>query len=194
MNTDFIKKIDGDWTLFLDRDGVLNYDTPGDYVRNWSKFNFFDTTLSAMEKLANIFNLILIVTNQRGVGLGLMTQQNLDEIHQNMLAEIIANNGRIDKIYYSTDTDKINSTHRKPSTGMGLQAKQDFNEIDFSCSIMVGNNISDMQFGRNLGMYTIFIDDRKEYNNQTTDEMDLIFNNLLEMADFIEHHFNNAAI
>jgi histidinol-phosphate phosphatase family protein len=194
MNTDFIKKIDGDWTLFLDRDGVLNYDTPGDYVRNWSKFNFFDTTFSAMEKLANIFNLILIVTNQRGVGLGLMTQQNLDEIHQNMLAEITANNGRIDKIYFSTDTDKINSTNRKPATGMGLQAKQDFNEIDFSCSIMVGNNISDMQFGRNLGMYTIFIDDRKEYHNQTTDEMDLIFNNLLEMSKFIEHRLNNATI
>jgi histidinol-phosphate phosphatase family protein len=191
MNTDFVKNIDGDWTLFLDRDGVLNHDTPGDYVRDWSRFKFFDTTLSAMEKLANIFNLILIVTNQRGVGIGLMSQQNLDEIHQNMVAEIIANNGRIDKIYFSTDTDKINSTHRKPATGMGLQAKQDFDEIDFKCSIMVGNNISDMQFGRNLGMHTIFIDDRKEYNNQPTDEMDLIFNNLLEMAEFIEQNLKN---
>jgi histidinol phosphatase-like enzyme len=69
---------------------------------------------------------------------------------------------------------------------MGLQAKQDFDEIDFSKSIMVGNNISDMQFGRGLGMYTIFIDDRKEYNNQPTKEMDLIFNDLLEMAAYIE--------
>ncbi|MFM2047563.1 MAG: hypothetical protein RI955_109 [Bacteroidota bacterium] len=186
MNTEFIKNIDGDWTLFLDRDGVLNHDTPGDYVRSWNQYRFFDTTLPAMKKLAEMFSLILIVTNQRGVGIGLMSIDDLNEIHTNMLSEIEKHNGRIDKIYFCTDTNKETSTHRKPASGMGLQAKQDFDEIDFSKSIMVGNNISDMQFGRGLGMYTIFIDDRKEYNNQPTKEMDLIFNDLLEMAAYIE--------
>ena len=112
-----------------------------------------------------------------------MSQKDLDNIHANMIAEIEQHNGRIDKIYFCIDTDRENSTHRKPATGMGLQAKEEFPEIDFKKSIMVGNNSSDMKFGRNLGMKTVFIDDKKKYDGRLTEEMDLIFDNLLEFAE-----------
>jgi histidinol-phosphate phosphatase family protein len=179
------KKINQDWTLFLDRDGVLNHDVINDYVRNWNQFHFFDTTLPAMKILAEKFSRIIIITNQRGVGIELMSQKDLDNIHLNMIAEIESVQGRIDKIYFCTDTDRLNSTHRKPAIGMGLQAKEDFPEIDFSKSIMVGNNTSDMQFGRKLNMHTVFIDDKKNYNKNPTPEMDLLFDNLFEFAKFL---------
>ena len=183
MNKNWLKKIDSNWTLFLDRDGVLNHDVINDYVRNWNQFHFFETTLPAMKILAEKFSRIIVVTNQRGVGIELMSQKDLDNIHANMIAEIEQHNGRIDKIYFCTDTDRENSTHRKPATGMGLQAQQEFPDIDFKKSIMVGNNSSDMKFGRNLGMKTVFIDDKKKYDGRLTEEMDLIFDNLLEFAE-----------
>ncbi len=185
MKKDFVKQINKSWTLFLDRDGVLNHDVINDYVRNWQQFHFFETTLPAMKILNNYFGKIVIVTNQRGVGIGLMTENDLQIIHKNMLSEIKQHGGRIDKIYFCTDTNRENSTHRKPATGMGLQAKQDFQEIDFSRSIMVGNNLSDMHFGKNLGMKNVFIDDKKKYNHTPTAEMDLIFDDLLQFAEFI---------
>ncbi len=174
--------VNSNWSLFLDRDGVINVDTPGDYVRNWNQFQFFETSLLALKFFAGCFSTIVIVTNQRGVGLGLMSIENLEEIHQNMLKEVQQAGGRIDRIYFSTDTDKQNSKTRKPATGMALQAKLDFPKIDFSKSIMVGNNISDMLFGRAMGMTTVFIDDRQEYHGNITSEMDFIFNNLGELA------------
>ena len=80
MNKNWLKKIDSSWTLFLDRDGVLNHDVINDYVRNWNQFHFFDTTLPAMKILAEKFSRIIIITNQRGVGIELMSQKDLDNI------------------------------------------------------------------------------------------------------------------
>ena len=67
---------------------------------------------------------------------------------------------RIDEIYYAPDLES-DAHHRKPNTGMGLQAKQDFPSIDFSKSVMVGNNFSDMDFGKRLGMKTVFVETTK---------------------------------
>jgi D-glycero-D-manno-heptose 1,7-bisphosphate phosphatase len=151
-----LKHIDYSWTLFLDRDGVLNHDKDNDYIRDWNEFRFYDHTLEAAAILAKHFNRIVVVTNQKGVGKGLMTVTDLNNIHSNMLLQIEQAGGRIDKIYYCSDlTD--DSVNRKPNPGMSQQAMQDFPEIDMKKSLIVGNRISDMGFGRNAGMYTVFV-------------------------------------
>ncbi len=149
-------KIDADWTLFLDRDGVINHEKDNDYIRNWEEFRFYDSTLEAMALLAPVFPRIVVTTNQKGIGKGLMTVADLDRIHQHMQSDIKKNGGRIDRIYYCSDLadDSIN---RKPNPGMAYQAKEDFPAIDFSKSIIAGNRISDMKFGRNAGMHTVFM-------------------------------------
>lgn len=149
-----IGPIDKDWTLFLDRDGVINYEQVGDYITRWEDFKFYDGVLEALGAFAGRFGRIFIVTNQRGVSKGLMTEQDLWDIHSNMLGTIEAIGARIDKIYYSTEMDGPN---RKPNPGMGWKAKRDFPEIEFSKSVMIGNTMGDMQFGKNIGAYTIFI-------------------------------------
>ena len=148
--------VDKSWTLFLDRDGVINEDKVGSYIFNKKEFFFTPGAKEAIKTFSNIFGVIVIVTNQRGVGKGLMTQQDLDEIHTYMLDEIKRAGGRIDKIYYCTDTND-DSPNRKPMPGMAWQAKADFPEIDFTKSIMVGNKLSDMQFGKNIDAKTVFI-------------------------------------
>ncbi|MDR1763306.1 MAG: HAD-IIIA family hydrolase, partial [Dysgonamonadaceae bacterium] len=110
--------------LFLDRDGVINVHRPNDYVKSVEEFEFIDGAKEALKILAPHFRYICIVTNQRGVGKGLMTERQLAAIHSYMCDEITKSGGRIDKIYVCTATDDADPM-RKPNPGMALQAKQD---------------------------------------------------------------------
>lgn len=142
--------------LFLDRDGVINEEKKGSYIFNIDEFIFMPKVLEALQLAANHFDYIIIVTNQRGVGRGYMTEEDLDKIHSYLINKVTANGGRIEKIYFAPN---IESDHpdRKPNIGMGLKAANDFPNIDFTQSVMVGNNMSDMQFGKRLGMQTVFL-------------------------------------
>ena len=155
-------KVDKKWTLFLDRDGVINLHFPKDYVKNWNEFYFLEGALDAINKLSKTFGRIIIVTNQQGVGKGKMSEDALRIIHTNMLAEIEASGGKIDSVYAATSLAENDAFGvRKPKIGMALQAQEEFPEIDFAKSIIVGDSITDMQFGRNAGMFTVFVTDKK---------------------------------
>ncbi|WP_240377555.1 D-glycero-alpha-D-manno-heptose-1,7-bisphosphate 7-phosphatase [Arachidicoccus soli] len=143
--------IDKSWTLFLDRDGVLNEDNVGGYVLSVEELQLFDGVTEAMRKFSGIFGTIVVVTNQRSVGKGLLTLEELHRMNAQILEWINEKGGRIDKFYYAPDLED-DAFNRKPNIGMALQAKKDFPNIDFSKSIMVGNNLSDMQFARNAGI------------------------------------------
>ena len=150
-----LKEIDKSWTLFLDRDGVINVEKKNEYVLQWDEFVFMPGVKEALQILNPLFDVIVIVTNQKCIGKKLLTTEGLKDIHQNMLANIEAAGGRIDQIYFCPDLED-ESPNRKPHHGMALQAKQDFSQIDFSKSIMVGNKLSDMQFARNAGISSVF--------------------------------------
>ena len=181
-----LSKIDKNWTLFLDRDGVINLEKKDSYVLNIAEFIFSEGVQQAIKILSEIFGLILIVSNQRGVSKGLMSLEDLHDVHAYMLEEINRQNGRIDKIYFCTDMDS-SSPNRKPNPGMALQAKKDFPQIDFSKSVMVGNKLSDMQFARNTGMYTVFIASTNPEIAFPHELIDIRFNSLQEFANALHH-------
>ncbi|HTL10248.1 MAG TPA: HAD family hydrolase [Chitinophagaceae bacterium] len=176
-----LQQVDNSWTLFLDRDGVLNHDKVGSYIFNSIEFKFYDGVTEALKKCTALFAQIIVVTNQRGVGRGLMSELDLMDIHNKMLREVEAAGGRIDAIYYATSLDDAHPL-RKPHPGMALQAKEDFPAIDFSKSIMVGNNLSDMEFGRNCGMHTVFMLTTQPDLALPHPAIDLAFNSLLKFA------------
>ena len=156
------------WTLFLDRDGVINKRNMDGYITNWSEFIFEEGALSFISETTSIFKNIVIVTNQQGVGKGLMSQHDLDNIHSNMCRVINQHQGRIDHVFsctcLATDTDNC----RKPSNHMAFKAKEAFPDIVFDRSVMVGDSVTDMQFGQQLGMKTLFI-----HNQVDTKDADL---------------------
>lgn len=151
-----LSTIDKNWTLFIDRDGVINHEKKEDYILNWDEFRFYDGVEKAFQKLADKFGKIIIVSNQRGVGKQLMTEQDLRTIHQHMQKAIEAAGGRIDKIYYCTSTDNKHPD-RKPNPGMAFHAKNYFDSIDLSRAVIIGNKPSDMLFGKNAGIYSVFL-------------------------------------
>ncbi|NNV54207.1 D-glycero-alpha-D-manno-heptose-1,7-bisphosphate 7-phosphatase [Limnovirga soli] len=177
--------IDKSWTLFLDRDGVINREIQGLYVTNVSEFFFYEGTLEALRICNNLFGKIVIVTNQKGVSKGLMTLDDLHNIHTEMMQAITQSGGRIDQIYFCTDMDD-KSPNRKPQHGMALQAQADFPEIDFSKSIIAGNKLSDMQFGRNAGMATVFIASTNPETAYPHALIDDRYNSLLDLAKAFE--------
>lgn len=177
-------KIDKQWTLFLDRDGVINLHYPNDYVKKWDEFYFLEGALDAFRKLATLFRRTLIVTNQQGVGKGLMTKEDLSHIHDEMLKEVRKYGGRINAIYTATDLvkDDVNQM-RKPGIGMAKKAKKDFPEIDFSKSIMVGDSATDMQFGRTAGMITVYVGDVAKLSDNDKTYVDYYCESLLEFVN-----------
>lgn len=147
-----------DWSLFLDRDGVINQRLVDDYVKNTNEFRFTNGFTHALSALTPFFKHIVVVTNQQGVGKGLMTEDTLSTIHQHMVAECLKEGGRIDHVFYCPDLKERRSLNRKPNIGMGLQARKAFPHIRFNRSVMAGDSLTDMEFGRKLKMVNVFID------------------------------------
>ena len=177
-----LKSIDKSWTLFLDRDGVINNEKHSDYINTWEEFEFFPGVKEAIKKFTEKFHNIFIITNQRGVAKGLTKLKDLELIHKNLNDEVAAAGGKITKIYFCCDMEDA-SKNRKPNPGMGLQAKKDFPEVDFSKSVMIGNTISDMEFGRNLGIaINIFLPSTHTYLGVQHPMVDLVFPDLLSVS------------
>lgn len=176
-----LKQIDKAWTLFLDRDGVINEERVGEYVLHWGEFIFSKGVLDIFKKLSSCFGRVIVVSNQRGVGKGLMTEEALQSIHLEMQREVEIVNGKIDKIYYCTEKDD-KCFNRKPNPGMALQALRDFRDIDPSKSVMVGNKPGDMKFGRAAGMYTVFVRTTNPDQPFPHPDIDVVFNSLYDFA------------
>jgi histidinol-phosphate phosphatase family protein len=170
-----------EWTLFLDRDGVISRRMADDYVKRWEDFRFIDGVLEALASFNRVFGWIIIVSNQQGVGKGLMSAENLKMIDSRMKQRIAEAGGRIDASYYSPYLASENHPDRKPGTGMALKAKTDFPGIDFSKSLMVGDSISDMEFGKKLGMITVMISAGEE-KTEDSGLVDYYFPSLLDFS------------
>ena len=138
-------------TLFLDRDGVINRWLPGDYVKSWDQFAFLPGIRECLRKWAGRFRHVILVSNQRGVGKGKMTGEQLEKVHARMLSEIQAAGGRIDAVYTCTELEEDHPM-RKPQPGMFLEACRDFPDIAPERSLMLGDSESDRHFAAGCGM------------------------------------------
>jgi D-glycero-D-manno-heptose 1,7-bisphosphate phosphatase len=180
-----LQHIDNTWTLFLDRDGVINEEKEDSYIFHYGEFHFYAGALEALKRFGEVFGHIVVVTNQRGVGKGLMTAADLQAIHEQMVAAIVAVGGRIDRIYFA---DSLDNDHplRKPQPGMAHAAQRELPAIDLSRAIMVGNNLSDMEFGRNAGMYTVYLKTTNPTQPLPHVAIDLAFNSLHDFAKHLQ--------
>lgn len=172
--------------LFLDRDGVVNVRLPGDYVRVPEAFVPTEGSEEAMRLLAKHFGRIIVVTNQAGIGKGLMTEHDLFAVHQKMHEWAQQAGGRIDRAYHCPHTKDAGCRCRKPATGMAWLALSDFPDIDFEDAWLVGDSASDITFGQALGMHTALIAGKSEDAEMLANmKVDFRFDSLLHFARFI---------
>lgn len=154
MNSQYFS-IKPDSALFIDRDGVINKLRVADYVKQISEFDLLPEVIPALEILRPLFKRIFVVTNQQGIGKGLMID-SIDKIHEHFLS-LLPFNLLPDKIYHCPHLREDNCVCRKPKPGMALMAKNEFPEIQLTNSIMIGDSQSDMEFAKNSGISQVFI-------------------------------------
>ena len=152
-------------TLFLDRDGVINKKLEQRYVTNFDEFVFVKNSDIAIRKLHKIFKRILIVTNQQGIGKGIMTEDDLNLLHLQMQRKLNPDFDLIDKIYFCPCLEGDSCNCRKPKTGMLEEAKLDFPEIIIKNSFLIGDSESDIEAGNKFGLKTIKVNETYTLNN-----------------------------
>ena len=136
--------------VFLDRDGVINRKLENDYVKSWDEFQFLPGVIEAIKAINEKGYLVIVVTNQRGIAKGLMTEKDLEEIHRRMLKELKKHGARIDDIFYCPHDISDDCNCRKPKPGLLIQAQKKWN-IDFAQSFIIGDSNSDLEAGRQVG-------------------------------------------
>ena len=175
-------KIDANWTLFLDRDGVINRRIVNDYVKSWDQFEFLPGVTDAVAIFTALFGKIVVVSNQQGVGKGLMSQLEVESLHRQMIQEIGIAGGRIDAAFFSPHLGSDRSVMRKPNIGMALKARKQFPVVHFRHSVMAGDSISDMIFGKRVGMITVFISADPSAARKYPRQIDFVYPDLISMA------------
>ena len=141
--------------VFLDRDGVL-IENREDYVKDWSEVEFLPGCFSGMRTLAATGLPIVLVTNQSAIGRRIITAEFVEGLHARMQAEIEAQGGRIDAIYFCPHHPKAGCACRKPLPGMLHQAALDLS-LDLSSSYFVGDAVTDLEAAHAVGAEGILV-------------------------------------
>jgi len=137
--------------VFLDRDGVINVSPPtGEYVQRWTGFTFLESCFDWVRLFNALDFLVIVVTNQRGVALGRMTQTDVDDIHRRMLEEFSLRGCRVDDVFVCPHEEGTCAC-RKPRPGMVLAAQKKWN-IDLAGSLMIGDSDRDSELARTCGL------------------------------------------
>jgi D-glycero-alpha-D-manno-heptose 1-phosphate guanylyltransferase len=170
--------------LFLDRDGVINELIPGDYVKRLDEFRFRSESLEELHRIAPFFENIFVVTNQAGIGKGLMTEADLEEIHEHMSLTLDFLGVGFRKIYHCPHRKEEGCGCRKPEAGMLDRARTEFPEISFDESVIIGDSITDIQMGRSRGLLTVALgSDFRDENDTPVQDI-----SVMSLKEFREKH------
>ncbi len=166
--------------IFLDRDGVINRKLPEDrYVSEIDEFEFLPGVFEAIACLSRLGYMLIVVTNQRGIARGFMTEADLAQVHEFMQSTLEEKAVRLDGIYYCPHGNGEGCDCRKPEPGLILKAVRDL-ELEPTSSYMVGDSESDIEAGVRAGTRTVLI------GGQGPGKADMAFTTLLDFASYLD--------
>lgn len=142
--------------VFLDRDGVINRNIDGDYVRHWREFEFLPGSREAIQRLLRENVPVIVICNQAGIGKGLVSEATVQEIHRRLVAQTSVTDRKISAVYYCPHRVEDGCQCRKPRPGMLLQAAAEW-DLDLTRCYVVGDAISDIEAGAAVGCTTFLV-------------------------------------
>ena len=163
--------------ILLDRDGTINVDYG--YLSEISKFKYLPGTIKGLKLLNDLGYLLIIVTNQSGIGRGYYTLDDYNKLNDYMLNDLKQKGINISKVYMCPHTEEDNCECRKPKLAMYYQAIKDF-DIDVTASYVVGDKERDLALSDKEKVKSILISDKKN-------DKYLCKKNLYEVAKYIKH-------
>jgi D-glycero-D-manno-heptose 1,7-bisphosphate phosphatase len=173
----------------MDRDGVINRDR-SDYVKNWSEFEFLTGSLDALRLLTLNGYHIILITNQSVINRKMMTEAELQEIHEKMRTAIVDHGGRIEAVYYCPHTPDDGCNCRKPEQGLIHRAQADYG-LDLSNTCMIGDNLKDIKCGRRAGCGTVILvrtghgKETERYCREGDTRADYVADNLMAAVEWL---------
>jgi len=180
--------------VFLDRDGTLNKDVG--YPDSFEAIEIYSYSYEAVRRINIAGLLAVVVTNQSGIGRGLIEEETLREIHDKMRDLFIQNDARLDGFYYCphyihsmNPIFRKDCSCRKPNPGMALRAAEDLN-IMLKESYMVGDKAEDIEFGLNIEATPILLltghgQKARRTLSEKSLKPDYVAKNLLDAVDWI---------
>lgn len=169
--------------VFFDRDGTLIVDKV--YLNDPDKIEYLPHVFTALKKLRDAGYVFFIATNQSGVPRGLVTIENLNEIHRRIRFAFAEHGVDLIDFYYAPYLTHLDHIYRKPNPGMLLQAAREYN-IDLGRSWMVGDRMSDVEAGHRAGARSILLGKyKKEEESSDWAQAEGVAEHLLEAAEFI---------
>lgn len=175
--------------VFLDRDGVINRKPPeAGYVGRWSDFHLLQGAEEAIARLNVSGRKVIVVSNQRGIALGLYSEGDVKRIHDALQDHLSGFAAHVDAFYFCPhDKDECNC--RKPGTGLFEQAFRDFPEASAENSLMIGDSVSDIEAARRLSLPSIFIKGDPTRQKAGADEAESMANASADsLAEAVELH------
>lgn len=141
--------------VFLDRDGVVVEQVDG-YLTRPDELRLLPGVARAIKRLREAGFVVVMVTNQAGIGYGRLSEEALSEVHRRLEAELALEEAGVDAIYYCPHTPEEGCPCRKPAPGMLERAAEDLG-IDLSHSYMVGDMTTDIEAGKRAGCFAILV-------------------------------------
>ncbi len=171
--------------IFIDRDGVINVDPIGDYVKKWEDFKFEEGALAALKKMCDRGFEIILISNQAGIGDGVYPESALWDIHEKMLQVFREHKIKIFSTQYCLHGKNAGCACRKPQIGLFKEAVKGIS-YDPAKTFFIGDKVSDMEAGKRFGIRTIFVRTGHGTHDEPKLKGDL-------RPDFIANNLNDAA-
>ena len=188
--------------VFIDRDGTINRDVG--YPSSYEVIDIYPYSFEAVKKIKEAGLLAVIITNQSGIGRGIIEEESLLDIHAKLNKDFKRHHVSFDGIYYcphyvfsKTEKFRKKCSCRKPNPGMGEKAAEDLN-IDTSISYMIGDKIEDLLFAVNIKAAPILVltgygKESQKKLRDTEIQPAFVAKNLLEAAEWIIEREKAAA-
>jgi D-glycero-D-manno-heptose 1,7-bisphosphate phosphatase len=136
-------------TVFLDRDGVINQDSP-DYIKCWAEFDFIPGSLDAIARLTRGGCCVIVITNQSVINRRMVALTELEAMHRKLRQAVADSGGRIADIFYCPHRPDEGCACRKPKPGLIFAARDRYG-IDLAGAVMVGDSVKDILAGKASG-------------------------------------------
>jgi D-glycero-D-manno-heptose 1,7-bisphosphate phosphatase len=169
---------------FLDRDGVINKDT--EYLYKIDDFEFTSDCVVGLKRLIDKGYLLIIVTNQSGIGRGYYSEQDYQALTTWYLDELLMQGVSIQAVYHCPHSPEFGCDCRKPKSGLFRQALKQYPEIDLSQSLMIGDKLSDLKAANSVGVQRLVLvesENKKDAYNASS-ELDTRLERFISLADF----------
>lgn len=176
--------------VLLDRDGVINYDSEK-YIKNLDEFEIIPESIEGIVNLTQAGIKVVICTNQSGIGRGLFTMKELNEMHQFLHQEVNQAGGKIDAIMICPHVPEDNCQCRKPKPGLVIDICERFNIDDMTRVMFVGDSIRDLETIDKVGGVPILVktgNGKKTLIKEKLPSGTLVFENLLAASEYIVEH------